>query len=961
MTKRSAPPLLSPHKRPHYEVSEDESSELDVPVENTSLWKQTIHRVIQSVVLIQFSNVTSFDTESSCVSEATGFVVDSTRGIILTNRHVVGPGPFTGYAVFDNHEEAVVKPIYRDPIHDFGFLKFDPSEVKHMKIDQLELRPDLAKVGTEIRVVGNDNGEKLTILAGFISRVDRHAPDYGTMTYNDFNTEYIQAAASASGGSSGSPVVDENGYAVALQAGGATEASTDFFLPVSRPLRTLKCIQAGEAITRGDIQVEWVLKPFEECRRLGLTPEAEAAARQLFPEKSGLLVAELILPEGPADGKVQEGDTLISIQDIPVSASVAVDEILDAHVGDTLKFVLHRGGVEVEEYITIGNIHDITPDRYVEVAGALFNNLSYQIARSFCLPVKGVYANSLSASFELSTSSLDQFGWIIETVDDQAVANLDEFVAAMKNVPDRLHVTVTFRHVTDMNTEYCSSVAIGRRWQPSMELAIRNDVVGTWDFTTLQEKPLPPAKRDPHDARFIDIPFDSTEYAGCSQLLRSLVEVSMVSAMPVDGYPYQNQTGHGVVVDASQGYVLVSRWLVPHDVCDVSVVIADSINVPAEVVFLHPNQNYAIIKYDPSLVLADVRTPVFSTERLKRGDRALFVGHNYSMRLVTEEVKISATQMWNIPACTNRPRYRGTNLDVIVLDSKISQDCDLGVLADAHGHVRGLWLTFLGEPNCDSQTFRHYRMGLDVNDVADVVSYLKQHQKPPALRILDCVLSSVTVLEARNRGVPSSWISKYEHVAEDHVKLLAVSRVPKPKKDQAPNPLRVGDIVLEVNGQLVLHMRDINANTTTLKFTVLRQKKIVELEVPTIDTSSINTSHIVSWCGALIQAPHHNIRQLMDAVPSEVYVTHKSASGPANQYGLTSNAFITHINDKVIHDLDDLTAVIRQTPDESYVKIRVVSFDNVPMAISLKTNYHFFPTSILKREAKWESHSFNRT
>jgi hypothetical protein len=34
------------------------------------------------------------------------------------------------------------------------FLKFDPAKIKYMEVQALPLRPDLAKVGVEIRVVG---------------------------------------------------------------------------------------------------------------------------------------------------------------------------------------------------------------------------------------------------------------------------------------------------------------------------------------------------------------------------------------------------------------------------------------------------------------------------------------------------------------------------------------------------------------------------------------------------------------------------------------------------------------------------------------------------------------------------------------------------------------------------------------------------------------------------------------
>lgn len=77
---------------------------------DTAEWQATIEAVVKNVVSIHFCQTCSFDTSSALASEATGFVVDAARGYILTNRHVVGSGPFWGYCIFDNHEEVSCKP-----------------------------------------------------------------------------------------------------------------------------------------------------------------------------------------------------------------------------------------------------------------------------------------------------------------------------------------------------------------------------------------------------------------------------------------------------------------------------------------------------------------------------------------------------------------------------------------------------------------------------------------------------------------------------------------------------------------------------------------------------------------------------------------------------------------------------------------------------------------------------------
>ncbi|KAI1265602.1 Pro-apoptotic serine protease NMA111 [Xylariaceae sp. FL1019] len=906
---------------------------------DTAEWQATIENVVRAVVSIRFCQTCSFDTDAACASEATGFVVDAERGLIVTNRHVVGAGPFTGYVVFDNHEEVDAYPVYRDPVHDFGILRFDPKAIKYMPVTALPLRPDLAKVGVEIRVVGNDAGEKLSILSGVISRLDRNAPEYGE-GYSDFNTCYYQANAAASGGSSGSPVVNIDGHAIALQAGGRSDgASTDYFLPLDRPLRALRCIQEGRSIERGTIQCQFLFKPFDECRRLGLTQNWEAAARAAFPKATNMLVAEIVLPDGPSYQKIEEGDVLLKVNGEMIAEFIRLDDILDSSVGNTVRITLQRGGEDVEVDIEVGNLHDITPDRFVTVAGGSFHDLSYQQARLYGVACKGggVYVCESSGSFRVDSADS---GWMIQSVDQKKTPDLKTFIEVMKQIPDRARVVVTYKHLRDLHTLNTAVLNVDRHWSTKMRLAIRNDTTGLWDFEDIGE-PLPPEPLVPRKAAFIQL--EHTAHPAVADLVRSFVRVTCVLPLKLDGFPRNRKWGMGLIIDADKGLVVISRAVVPYDLCDVLITIADSVMVQGKVVFLHPLQNYAIVQYDASLVQAPVLSAKLSTDNITQGASTTFIGYNRSGRIVHAATTVTEVTAVSIPANSGAPRYRATNVDAITVDTSLSQQCGSGVLVDGEGNVQALWLTYLGERVHGSRD-EEYHLGLATPTLLSVLSQIQQGNIPK-LRMLSMEFRPIAMSQARIMGVSEDWIHKVAEANKHSHHLFMVSKRTF-ERGSHPSVLLEGDIILTLNGNMITRVSELDVmySQEILDAVIVRESEEIQLRVPTVSADDVETDQAISFCGAILHVPHLAVRQQISKLHSEVYVSARSRGSPAYQYGLAPTNFVTHVNGKPTPDLKAFLEAVVKIPDNTYFRLRAMTFDNVPWVVTMKKNEHYFPT-----------------
>ncbi|KAK6152844.1 hypothetical protein DH2020_012483 [Rehmannia glutinosa] len=1070
-------------------MKEELSMEIDPPFkENMATaedWRKALNKVVPAVVVLRTTACRAFDTESAGASYATGFVVDKSRGIILTNRHVVKPGPVVAEAMFVNREEIPVYPIYRDPVHDFGFFRYDPSAIQFLSYEEIPLAPEAACVGLEIRVVGNDSGEKVSILAGTLARLDRDAPHYKKDGYNDFNTFYMQAASGTKGGSSGSPVIDWQGRAVALNAGSKTSSASAFFLPLERVVRALRFLQKGResitkpweavAIPRGTLQATFLHKGFDEIRRLGLRSETEQLVRHASPPgETGMLVVDSVVPDGPAHKHLEPGDVLIRLNGEVTTQFLKMESLLDDSVNHKLELQIERGGKPLTVDLTVQDLHSVTPDYFLEVSGAVIHPLSYQQARNFRFQCGLVYV--AEPGYMLFRAGVPRHA-IIKKFAGEDISRLEDFISVLSKLSRGARVPLEYISYTDRHRRKSVLVTVDRHeWYAPPQIYTRNDSSGLWtvkqvlpvdspllsplvnpieqDLATnrvsscaaevtameqahqcvgqepmdgvtsmetscgqigdgqlpLDESDAGTKKRrvqgdlsadgvllpdcslhEPREERLEDSGTETEtvlrDYQGAAAAASNasvaeraieptlvMLEVHVPSSCMLDGVHSQHFFGTGVIIYHSQtmGLVAVDKNTVAVSVSDVMLSFAAyPIEIPGEVVFLHPVHNFALVAYDPSALgpgASVVRAAELLPEpALRRGDSVCLVGLSRSLQATSRKSFVTNPSAALNIGSADCPRYRATNMEVIELDTDFGSTFS-GVLTDDLGRVQAIWGSFSTQLkySCSSSEDHQFVRGIPIYTISQIIDkiisgadgptlLINGTKRPmPLLRILEVELYPTLLSKARSFGLSDSWIQAL--VKKDPIRRQVLRVKGCLAGSKAVNLLEQGDMVLAINKEPVTCFRDIedacqeldrcNESDGKLTVTIFRQGREIDLLVGTDVRDGNGTARVINWCGCIVQDPHSAVRAL-GFLPEEghgVYVARWCHGSPVHRYGLYALQWIVEVNGKPTPDLDAFVAVTKEIEHGEFVRVRTIHLNGKPRVLTLKQDLHYWPT-----------------
>ena len=293
----------------------------------------------------------------------TGFVIDKEAGLILTNKHISDSSRIEHLEVsFFNGKEIKAELLYSDPWHDFALIAVDKKEIPDV-VRAIPLSTKGAKMGQSVFMVGSNEGQSFSLQTGTISSIYQN--------FGFFPNQSIRISLNSRGGSSGSPVCDESGAAIAIQCGG-----NDTFahaLPIEYIQSALPAVKNNSIPKRRDIGAMLDYYSLDRAVRFFNFPkELVNEYTKAFPDaRNNALIIESIFSDSPANESLKIGDIIWAVEGKTIGPNLhQLQKIFNEN--EKVKLSVYRNGKIENIEVTTYDLESARLKEMISFGGAMF-------------------------------------------------------------------------------------------------------------------------------------------------------------------------------------------------------------------------------------------------------------------------------------------------------------------------------------------------------------------------------------------------------------------------------------------------------------------------------------------------------------------------------------------------------------------------------------------------------------
>ncbi|MFA6984985.1 MAG: Do family serine endopeptidase [Arenimonas sp.] len=355
-------------------------------------------------------------------SLGSGVIVDATRGLILTNNHVVEGADAVSVTLSDGRTFEA-HPIGSDADTDVAVIRINGTGLKSIPLaDSADLR-----VGDYVVAVGNPFGLGQTVTSGIVSAVGRSG--LTGLGYQNF----IQTDASINPGNSGGALVNLRGELVGINAASfnprgsnAGNIGLGFAIPANLAREVMRQLMAYGEVRRGSLGLD----------SRDLTP-ALAEQFGLAKGSRGALVNRVYRGSPAELAGVKPGDLIVAANGQRIDSAQALHNLEGLlPVGQAVRLDLSRDGQVLTVSTTLKAQPKEVDGQQIDprLSGATFSDLPERYRQQ---GLRGVIVSKVTPGSRASRNDLDN-GDLVLAVNRRQVTDINDFRSRLSAPPQSL-------------------------------------------------------------------------------------------------------------------------------------------------------------------------------------------------------------------------------------------------------------------------------------------------------------------------------------------------------------------------------------------------------------------------------------------------------------------------------------------------------------------------------------------